>query len=184
MDVGCGNGAFLRALCGVWPECRALGVDPALPRDEVLADGRLTLIKGVFERHQLEGPPSLIVSRHVLEHMPDPVAFVGELRAASDAGSGAPVFVEVPDLDCILEHRAVWDFCSEHCNYFTPATLRELLNTVEHFTRERTQLVSTRDRLPQELPGLGPELAARLMGGLGVDVATRDVATRSGERVP
>jgi hypothetical protein len=59
--------------------------------------------------------------------MPDPLAFVGELRAASDAGGGAPVFVEVPDLDWILEHRAFWDFCYEHCNYFTRAALHELL---------------------------------------------------------
>lgn len=127
VDIGCGNGTFLKALCRVWPECRALGVDPALPHDEVLADGRLTLIKGVFEPGQLQGAPSLIVARHVLEHMPDPVGFVRELRTASEAGHGAPVFVEVPDLEWILQHQAFWDFCYEHCNYFTPATLREVL---------------------------------------------------------
>jgi len=127
VDIGCGNGTFLKALCRVWPECRALGVDPALPHDEVLADGRLTLIKGVFAPTQLQGAPSLVVARHVLEHMPDPVGFVRELRTASEAGSGAPVFVEVPDLEWILAHQAFWDFCYEHCNYFTPATLREVL---------------------------------------------------------
>jgi len=127
VDIGCGNGTFLKALCRVWPECRALGVDPALPHDDVLADGRLTLIKGVFAPEQLQGAPSLIVARHVLEHMPDPVDFVRELRVASEAGNGAPVFVEVPDLDWILAHKAFWDFCYEHCNYFTPASLREAL---------------------------------------------------------
>jgi trans-aconitate methyltransferase len=25
VDIGCGNGTFLKALCRVWPECRALG---------------------------------------------------------------------------------------------------------------------------------------------------------------
>ena len=128
VDIGCGNGTFVKALCRVWPECRALGVDPALPHDEVLADGRLTLIKGVFAPEQLQGAPSLIVARHVLEHMPDPVGFVRELRTASEAGSGAPVFVEVPDLEWILTHQAFWDFCYEHCNYFTPATLRQVLS--------------------------------------------------------
>ena len=126
VDIGCGNGTFLKALCRVWPACRALGVDPALPHDEVLADGRLTLIKGVFSPEQLQGAPSLIVARHVLEHMPDPVGFVGELRTASEAGNGAPVFVEVPDLDWILAHQAFWDFCYEHCNYFGEASLREM----------------------------------------------------------
>lgn len=127
VDIGCGNGTFLKALCRVWPECRALGVDPALPGDETLAGGRLTLVKGVFAPHQLQEAPSLIVSRHVLEHMPDPVGFVSELRTASDAGNGAPVFIEVPDLEWILAHQAFWDFCYEHCNYFTSGTLREVL---------------------------------------------------------
>lgn len=127
VDIGCGNGTFLKALCRVWPECRALGVDPALPRDEVLADGRLTLIKGLFSTTQLAGAPSLIVSRHVLEHMPDPVGFAGELHRASTAGHGAPVFVEVPDLEWILTHHAFWDFCYEHCNYFTRGTLRAVM---------------------------------------------------------
>jgi hypothetical protein len=128
VDIGCGAGTFLKALCRVWPECRALGVDPALPQDQILADGRLTLIKGVFAPRQLAGRPSLVVARHVLEHMPDPVGFVGELRIASEAGNGAPVFVEVPDLEWILTHQAFWDFCYEHCNYFTPATLREVFS--------------------------------------------------------
>ena len=127
VDIGCGNGTFLKALCRVWPECRALGVDPALQQDEVLADGRLTLTKGLFAPEQLQGAPSLIVSRHVIEHMPDPVGFVRELRTASEAGNGAPVFVETPDLEWILAHQAFWDFCYEHCNYFTPTTLREVL---------------------------------------------------------
>jgi hypothetical protein len=30
-----------------------------------------------------------------------------------------PAFFEVPDLRWIVEHGAFWDFCYEHCNYFT-----------------------------------------------------------------
>jgi SAM-dependent methyltransferase len=128
VDVGCGNGTFLKALCRVWPECRALGVDPALPADEVHADGRVRLIKGVFSPQLLDDAPSLFVSRHVLEHMPRPVDFVRELRDAIGDTSRAPLFVEVPDLEWILEHRAFWDFCYEHCNYFTNTTLSAVLS--------------------------------------------------------
>ena len=41
--------------------------------------------------------------------------------------SGTPLFVEVPDLNWITEHGAWWDFCYEHVNYFTPTTLRHVL---------------------------------------------------------
>ena len=33
VDIGCGDGTFLKALARVWPQCRGLGVDPALPDD-------------------------------------------------------------------------------------------------------------------------------------------------------
>lgn len=124
VDIGCGDGRFLKALARVWPDCRALGVDPALPRDEVHAGGRVCLLKGVFHASQLEAAPSLFVCRHVLEHMPDPVGFVRALRDAIGDRPGVPLFAEVPDLDWITRHGAFWDFCYEHCNYFREASLR------------------------------------------------------------
>ena len=124
VDIGCGDGTFLKALARVWPECRALGVDPALPGDEVHAGGRVRLLKGVFDASQMAAAPSLFVCRHVLEHMPDPVAFVRALRDAIGDRPGVPLFAEVPDLDWIVRHGAFWDFCYEHCNYFRESSLR------------------------------------------------------------
>jgi len=124
VDIGCGDGKFLKALTRVWPECRALGVDPALPGDEVHAGGRVRLVKGVFDVSQLEAAPSIFVCRHVLEHMPDPVGFVQALRAAIGDRPGVPLFAEVPNFEWIVNHGAFWDFCYEHCNYFSESSLR------------------------------------------------------------
>lgn len=60
------------------------------------------------------------------------------------------------------------------------ATLQELLNTVEHFARERKQLVLVADRPPGELPGLGPELVGRLSSGLVADLSALDESARRG----
>ena len=140
VDVGCGNGTFLKTLCQVWPECRAVGVDPALPHDEILAGGRLRLIKGVFSPDQLDDSPSLFVSRHVLEHMPSPAAFLREIREALGDRTGVPLFIEVPDLGWMLEEHAFWDFCYEHCNYFTDTTLATVLGSAG-FTATATGVV-------------------------------------------
>lgn len=126
VDIGCGDGRFLKTLVKIWPECRGLGIDPALPRSEVLEGGRARLLKGVFDESQLEGTPSLFLCRHVLEHIPEPVAFVRMLRAAIGDRHGVPFFAEVPDLSWIVTHDAFWDFCFEHCNYFGEASLWQL----------------------------------------------------------
>lgn len=60
------------------------------------------------------------------------------------------------------------------------ATIQELLNTVEHFARERKQLVLAADRPPADLPSFGPELVARLSSGLTADLAALDAAARRG----
>ncbi len=139
VDIGCGNGKFLSVLARIWPGVRGLGVDPALPADSTLADGRIRLVKGVFSDELLTAEPSLFVSRHVLEHIPSPVPFVAELRRALGTRVGVPLFVEVPDLGWILRHDAFWDFCYEHCNYFTEDSLRLAL-TRAGFSVTRTEL--------------------------------------------
>lgn len=127
VDIGCGNGAFLRTLTEVVPGCRGLGVDPALANGETLAGGRIRLVKGVFSGGLLTERPSLFVSRHVLEHIPAPLDFVRELGAAVSAYPNVPFFIEVPDTEWIIENQAFWDFCYEHCNYFTAMSLARIL---------------------------------------------------------
>ena len=139
VDIGCGNGRFLSAIARVWPSSQGLGVDPALPSDSVVADGRIRLVKGVFNDRLLETAPSLVVCRHVLEHMPAPVEFIGDLRTALGAREGEPLFVEVPDLEWIIRNDVFWDFCYEHCNYFTESSLRVALARAG-FSVARTRL--------------------------------------------
>jgi hypothetical protein len=58
----------------------------------------------------------------VVEHIPRPVEFVRAVVDGVRAHPATPLFFEVPDLDWIVSAQAFWDFCYEHCNYFTPAT--------------------------------------------------------------
>lgn len=116
-DIGCGKGEFLRVLCALAPGVRGIGIDPSCTP---VVDGNFELRRTVFDASVFDGDARLVLLRHVLEHIAEPVAFLAALRAAMP---DAPLYVEVPDLGWILGNHAFWDFCYEHCNYFTPATL-------------------------------------------------------------
>lgn len=122
VDVGCGDGRFLRTLCELAPTARGLGIDPALETSSLEDGGRIALVKGVFSPELVDEPPALLVSRHVLEHIPQPVGFLRSIAGAAARFGPFPCFFEVPDLEWIVEHRTFWDFCFEHCNYFTAAS--------------------------------------------------------------
>ncbi len=63
-----------------------------------------------------------VVCRHVIEHIPDPVALLRVVRGTLAEGT-ARVFFETPSVDWILEHGVVWDFFYEHCSYFSDSSL-------------------------------------------------------------
>lgn len=60
------------------------------------------------------------------------------------------------------------------------ATLVELLHTIDFLAREGKQLVLTADRPLEDLNGLGPELLARLQGGMLCRIETPDEEVRAG----
>ena len=116
-DIGCGKGEFLREFSALAPAVRCIGIDPSCTP---IIDGNFELRCMAFDRSVFDSAARLVLLRHVLEHIDTPAAFLEALR---DAMPAAPLFVEVPDLDWILKADAFWDFCYEHCNYFTPKTL-------------------------------------------------------------
>lgn len=116
-DIGCGKGEFLRIFCELAPGVRGVGIDPSCTP---CRDGNFELRRATFETANIDGDARLVILRHVLEHIEAPREFLASVRGAMPS---TPLYVEVPDLGWTLEHRAFWDFCYEHCNYFTPASL-------------------------------------------------------------
>lgn len=107
VEVGCGKGTFLEFLRS--RGCSVVGVDPAYEGD---AD---YVIKTAFSQDiGLSG--DVVVLRHVLEHVPDPFSFLDSIAEANNR-TGL-IYIEVPCLDWIAEHRAWFDIFYEHVNYF------------------------------------------------------------------
>jgi SAM-dependent methyltransferase len=107
IEIGCGKGSFLEMLLANGFD--VTGFDPTY-------EGRNPRV-----RKQYFGPGvgirgDGVVLRHVLEHIHNPYEFLLQLKEAN--GGGGRIYIEVPLLDWICEHRAWFDIFYEHVNYF------------------------------------------------------------------
>ncbi len=119
VEIGYGDGAFLAALQQTRPAGRYIGFDPhGCQVNDTGLDLRNTLF--VPETHIGKIRPDLIISRHVLEHLQNPLGFLQAITfAAAGAGYEPALYLEVPCIDRALETGRTEDFYYEHNSQFT-----------------------------------------------------------------
>lgn len=128
VEIGCGEGHLLRALAKAKPEGRYVGFDPngTIETGGGLIEARFCLFDPA--EHITEYKPDMIISRHVLEHLMNPLGFVQTLAfAAGWSGNESQLFIEVPCIDRVFESGRTADFFYEHNSHFTTESLRKLL---------------------------------------------------------
>lgn len=131
VEIGCNDGTFLAALRdhGV---TMCVGIEPnpvsgALARERGLAVHR-TMVNPAVTDHILRahGAFELVVSRQVIEHVPDLDNFFACISRL--LAPGGTLFLDMPDFEPSLlvgDCSAVWE---EHVSYFTEPVLRRLLH--------------------------------------------------------
>ena len=111
LDIGCGKGELLREILTARPGVSGIGIDPSLRQTTTdPAMPRLRLIADRFKPEYLDIRPSLLICRHVLEHIPEPPRFLREIRAGLASCLPVPFFIEVRDLNWIVETHAFYRF--------------------------------------------------------------------------
>jgi SAM-dependent methyltransferase len=126
VEVGCGKGAFLRKLVADPATGNlAVGFDPSYLGPENEFSGRLRFVTQFFDGTRLAIEPDVVVCRHVIEHVEQPVTFLETIGAALKAAGAASarVFFETPCIEWILRNQVVWDFFYEHCSLFSSTSL-------------------------------------------------------------
>lgn len=124
IEVGCGKGHFLEQLQALG--FRVTGLDPTYEGDNpAVIREYFTPATGL----RADG----VVLRHVLEHVQNPVAFLAQLRDAN--GGGGRIYIEVPCVDWIANHRAWFDLFYEHVNYFRLGDFARMFGTVHESGR-------------------------------------------------
>lgn len=121
VEIGCGSGDFLRLLCGAGN--RGKGYDPSQPTSRSAAErGSIEIIGRNFEVKDACGA-DFVCCRHVLEHLPEPMDLLRELRQSMAPSAGAVAFFEVPNGLFTLDRLGIWDIIHEHVSYFMPSSL-------------------------------------------------------------
>ena len=123
LDVGCGNGAFLRAAGNYFEGVTLFGSEFGASNEDAFRDrikgfSRLLVKNEVFSSGMSFDLVTLI---HSLEHIPEPGAYLRRLAAIlSERGS---IVVVVPNV-----LTSPFDiYISDHVSHFSPSSLRRLL---------------------------------------------------------
>lgn len=125
VEVGCGKGHFLRKIVEFKDSGnRGLGFDPSYRGPGSDLDGRLRFECRFYDAQCAQTPADVVVCRHVIEHVADPLALLRQVRAALRERPDARVFFETPCVRWILREQVVWDFFYEHCSLFCAESLQ------------------------------------------------------------
>jgi len=130
VEVGCGKGEFLRKILAAGPATLcAVGFDPSYVGPDTDCEGRLSFQRTYYDDGAAAMRADIVICRHVIEHVPEPGALLGAIRAALKASPDAVVFFETPCIAWILRNAVIWDLFYEHCSLFSAASLRFALES-------------------------------------------------------
>ncbi len=125
VEVGCGKGAFLRLLVEDPAYGNSgIGFDPSYVGPESDLGNRLRFERRFYDETCTNVPADVVVCRHVIEHVPQPLELLGAVRKALRNTRSPRIYFETPCVEWILRNQVIWDFFYEHCSLFTAASLR------------------------------------------------------------
>lgn len=128
VEIGHGDGSFLAALAKELPMGGFVGFDP---HGATHGPAGVELRAEMFDPavHLAELQPDIVISRHVLEHLTSPLAFLQRLTfAAAQLERDQLAYLEVPCIDRALQAYRTVDFYYEHNSQFTSHSFRMMLS--------------------------------------------------------
>lgn len=131
VEIGCGEAHLLALLASTCPHGRFIGFDPHA--DLTSPHPGVEIRAQLFEpaKHLIELKPDILISRHVLEHLMNPLAFIQETAFFCSWYRIFPLlFVEVPCIDRALETGRMEDFYYEHNSHFSTQSFTRFLQEV------------------------------------------------------
>lgn len=122
VEIGCGKGEFLDRLCGV-ANAQGVGFDTSADDRRMPNTSNVRFIRDYFNETYTDVRPDLLIGRHVLEHIAEPVQFLESLRRHPSIKPDTTFYFEMPNGLYTFRDHGIWDLIYEHVSYFTEASL-------------------------------------------------------------
>ncbi|ENM9912319.1 methyltransferase domain-containing protein [Campylobacter jejuni] len=107
-------------------------IDPSLVSLEMKHIGNLKHIQGFFNynilKDKLEYKIDFIMFRHLLEHINTPLDFLKDVVKLLE--NNGIIYIEVPNIEEIIEHKRFYDIFNDHCGYYQKNVLINTLKSL------------------------------------------------------
>ena len=125
IEIGSGRGDFAFNLSTVFKKIYT--IDPSVYSLEYSKDN-IEHFNAFFDERLLDRieKPNLIVARHLLEHLQDPLGFIKEINKFIN-DQNCLVYIEIPNFNEIVESARFYDLFYDHFGYFYQDVFRKLL---------------------------------------------------------
>ena len=165
MDIGCGDGDFLRTLCRLGNN-KGIGIDPGFQMKDRYKDEALDIeyFQDYFSEKYAGYKADFYLCRHVLNVIDDARAFVSMLRNAIGDRPGVYLYLEEPDAAYNFGDGIVWNIVYEHRTWFSRESMHNLFTlcgfeTVELASCWNNEYISITSR-PASQAAASPPLPA------------------------
>lgn len=128
VEIGCGDGHFLRKLRGNY-EFKGYGFDPSLNTNKIEQSRDLEFIKGYYSYGSLNISPDIIILRHILEHQKNPHSFFNQITPKTQTNDPLSIYIEVPAWEWIIDNNSIYALSYEHCSYYSKYSIEYALRT-------------------------------------------------------
>ncbi|MCB2052666.1 MAG: methyltransferase domain-containing protein [Geminicoccaceae bacterium] len=127
LEIGCGKGEFLVALCER-TGCAGIGIDPGYRPERTVSEAadRIRFIQDFYGPAYAHLQADYVCCRHTLEHIGPVFDFMTLVRHSIGDRPETAVFFELPAVERVLAEQAFWDIYYEHCTYFSLGSLARL----------------------------------------------------------
>jgi SAM-dependent methyltransferase len=137
LEVGCGNGFFLKTICTLGRN-KGIGFDPSYV--DVGGSGvnapEILFIKDFYSERYAQHHGNLVCCRQVIDHLASPKAFLRMIRRLMGERGNSVAYFEVPNPERRFQLLVPWNVGYEHGSWFFPESFRSLVELSGFDVRE------------------------------------------------